>query len=424
VTGHLSWWSRRWLDAVEQRAQLDPNRLPRAKRYARSGSVGELVVAPGEVRATVAGRDSRPYDVRIRVRRFTDDEWRRVLEAIGAQVAHPAALLAGELPPDVGAAIEQAGLALLPGPVEIGPRCTCPDDADPCKHAAAVCYLVADALDADPFVAFLLRGRSRDEVLAGLRGRRREPAPAPAGTTTDAPTTTDATTATAQPTTAAVAAPGHPQDPGVDARAVLAAVGRPPIPAPPAPPRRPGRPAAWPIDPPPEQAGLRTDLLALAADAAHRAWELAVGAAPDARLTLDGDADLARRADRAFRTPEFSTLAARSGVAERELTRWALAWRHGGPAGFEVLRGHGRPADDHVPGADHLLAAARTALGGPAAAARIRGDRVTAGGRQLRLGRDDRWYPYQRVRGQWEPAGPASADPAAAVSRAWPEPSW
>jgi uncharacterized Zn finger protein len=64
------------------------------------------------------------------------------------------------------------GLDLLPGPGEVQPRCSCPDWADPCKHAAAVCYLVADELDRDPFLLFLLRGKGRDELLAGVRQRR------------------------------------------------------------------------------------------------------------------------------------------------------------------------------------------------------------------------------------------------------------
>ena len=44
-----TWWGRAWLDALEQRAQLDPDRLPRGREYAQSGAVGELTLAPGEV---------------------------------------------------------------------------------------------------------------------------------------------------------------------------------------------------------------------------------------------------------------------------------------------------------------------------------------------------------------------------------------
>ena len=113
------------------------------------------------------GRKTEPYEVRIRVRRFTDEEWDRVLTAISARLGHAAALLDGELPPEIAEDAASAGLDLLPGGGEIGPRCSCPDDADPCKHSAAACYLVADALDADPFAALLLRGRTRDQVLAG-----------------------------------------------------------------------------------------------------------------------------------------------------------------------------------------------------------------------------------------------------------------
>ena len=56
--GH-TWWGRAWLDALEQRAKLDPNRLPRGQDYARTGAVGDLVLAPGEARARVQGRRSQ-----------------------------------------------------------------------------------------------------------------------------------------------------------------------------------------------------------------------------------------------------------------------------------------------------------------------------------------------------------------------------
>ena len=185
-----TWWGRAWLEALEQRARLDPDRLPRGRQYARSGAVGELTLAPGEARARVRGRKTEPYQVRIRVRQFADDEWDRVLEAIAACLGHAAALLDGELPPEIADDAAGTGLDLLPGGGEVGPRCDCPDDADPCKHSAAACYLIADALDADPFALFLLRGRTRDQVLAGIRARRRGPVgrrPGPAAEAGSAP---------------------------------------------------------------------------------------------------------------------------------------------------------------------------------------------------------------------------------------------
>lgn len=397
-----TWWGAAWVEALEQRARLDPNRLPRGRDYARSGAVGELTLAPGEARAQVQGRKTEPYEVRIRVRRFTDEEWDRVLTAISARLGHAAALLDGELPPEIAEDAAGAGLDLLPGGGEIGPRCSCPDDADPCKHSAAACYLVADALDADPFVLFLLRGRTRDQVLAGIRARRRGAAP----------------TVSAGPRPGSPLDDGEPAaDAGVDARtAFRTPVPWVPIPAVPLPPRRPGSPAALPVDPPPSRPGLREDLVELAADAASRAWELAAGLSADAGLTLDPDADLARRAARALGTPAFAALAARSGVPGRDLARQALAWRQGGLAGLELLQGEWDPAAED-PDAAGLFEAARTALRAKTGAAEVvQGNRITAGNLQLRLGRDLRWYPYARPDQDWEPSGPPQADPALALA--------
>jgi uncharacterized Zn finger protein len=405
-----TWWGRAWLEALEQRARLDPDRLPRGRDYARSGAVGELTLAPGEARARVQGRKTEPYEVRVRVRRFADDEWDRVLAAISARLGHAAALLDGELPPVVADDAAAAGLDLLPGGGELGPRCSCPDDADPCKHSAAACYLISDVLDADPFALFLLRGRTRDQVLAGIRARRRGVAP---GQAAAHPAAAGARDAAGAP----LAAGTRAADEGVDARTAFGAPeSAAPIPAVPLPPGRPGAPAPLPVDPPPWRSGLRQDLVELAADAASRAWEMAVGLSPDAGLGLDPDIDLARRAARALGTPAFAALAARTGLGERDLARRALAWRQGGPAGLESLGVGWDPAADD-PDAARLLTAARAALRAKTSAAKpiIEGNRVTAGRLQLRLGRDLRWYPYARSDDDWEPSGAPEADPVRAL---------
>jgi uncharacterized Zn finger protein len=393
-----TWWGRAWLEALDQRARLDPDRLPRGREYARDGAVGELVLAPGEARAQVRGRKTDPYTVRVRVRRFTDEEWDRVLAAISARLERAAALLDGELAPEVAQDTATAGIDLLPVGGELGPRCTCPDDADPCKHSAAACYLIADVLDADPFALFLLRGRTREQVMAGVRARRRADL-------------------TSQPGEAGPGvAPAEPDaDPGVDARSAFskpAADGL--VPLPPLPPDRAGRPAVLPVDPPPWRAGLREDLIELAADAARRAWELAIGLSTDGGLSLSPGADLARRASHAIGTPTFAPLPGRTGIPERDLARQALAWKHGGAQGLELLTTDWDPASADA--SDLVAAAGRALTGKTGETATAIANQVTAGRLQLRLGRDLRWYPYTRSGADWEPGGKPDPDPVAALA--------
>jgi uncharacterized Zn finger protein len=49
--------------------------------------------------------------------------------------------------------------------------CTCPDPVTPCKHIAAVYYVLGQEFDRDPFVLFELRGRTRQDIVKALQGR-------------------------------------------------------------------------------------------------------------------------------------------------------------------------------------------------------------------------------------------------------------
>ena len=370
-------------------ARLDPNRLPRGRTYARQERVGELTVGPGEVVAPVQGRRAAPYRVHVRVREFTDAEWDTVLDAIAARAAHAAALLDGELPPAVLDDVGAAGIDLLPGPGEIGPRCSCPDWADPCKHAAAVCYLVADVLDRDPFELFHLRGRDRDAVLAALRAR----------------------TPSGEPWRSCCATPRASERHGRGARRVRARIaarwatcGRW---------RRcrqwrsAGRPAPLPIEAP-ATSGIRIhELTDLATDAAQRAWELATGSG-DGGLGLDTEHDLARRAASQLGTPAFDTLATSAGVTRRQLVRRALAWRAGGAEGVDILSVPWTPDDE-------ALDDARDALHALGARPRVSENRVTAGPIQLRLGRSGLWYRCDKRGADRELVVPPHPDPPRAA---------
>jgi uncharacterized Zn finger protein len=374
-----TWWGRAWIDALETRAGLDSNRLGRGRTYARGNAVLSLDVGPGCVTALVQGSRPSPYDVSVTLRTFSDGEWDRVLDVVSARIAHAAALLDGELPPALVADVAAAGLSLLPVAGDVRPRCSCPDDADPCKHAAAVCFLVADLLDNDPFELLLLRGRTRDEILNALRARR------------------------SGGSAAAVDAPPDADD--VDAREAYARAVAP-LPDLPLPPSRPGRPTLL-VGTPPAGSVAPADLTALAADAAARAVDLLTGAG-DGGLTLTYDEDLARRAAALLGTAKIDRLAKRAGLPPRLLSRRAEAWARGGRGALGILDDTWAPDDADV-------AEAVAALGG---GAHVWRNQVSdaSDSRQLRLGRDGLWYPLRRTGGAWKLTGPGHADPRTALA--------
>jgi SWIM zinc finger len=164
-------WSARFLAVLEARGV--GGRLARGRTYARRGQTVSLQVDAGAATARVQGSAARPYRVRIGVATLDKPQWTAVLDALAADASLTAALLAGELPREVEETFAAQGVALLPsGRGDLTMDCTCPDGTVPCKHLAAVFYLLAERFDADPFALLALRGRDRETVLDELRERR------------------------------------------------------------------------------------------------------------------------------------------------------------------------------------------------------------------------------------------------------------
>ncbi len=379
-----TWWGQAWIDALEGIAGGSTGRLSRGRTYARQGRAEDLIIRPGAVTGFVQGSEPEPYEVYLDVREFRDDEWEAVFDAIAAKAGHAAALLDGELDPGVVEDTAAIEVELLPRARDLRTACSCPDDVDPCKHAAAACYLVADALDADPFVLLLLRGRRRDEVLDGVRARR------------GGDTTIDATGAE----------DGAVDEPdGVDAAEAWA---RAPVELPSVPlvANAPSRPAAWPSEPPAHAPFDGHGLRALVADAARRAWELCAGAT-DTGLALDERSDLARRAVDASPL-QRDQLALRSGIPAVELDVLATAWKMAGATG---VRANDEPRWTPPP---LEMAAARDLVIDTGFAERrvhVGGNRVTAEGRlQFRRSHDGLWYLFSKASGRWAMAAPPEAD--------------
>jgi uncharacterized Zn finger protein len=169
-----TWWASRWIAALEH--LVNAGRLARGRTYARTGQVVSLEVDRDGVKAVVQGSRPEPYDVAITFKRLTDGEWARVVEAMAAEALYAARLLSGEMPEQIEEVFAAAGTSLFPTDTsDMRTTCSCPDVANPCKHIAAVHYLLGERFDEDPFLMFLLRGRSRDEIVAALRALRAGP---------------------------------------------------------------------------------------------------------------------------------------------------------------------------------------------------------------------------------------------------------
>ena len=164
------WWSRRFIAVLDSYGMS--SRLQRGRAYARRGQVLEFTLAAGKVTARVQGSRPQPYQVSITVRPLTAAQWRAVESRLAGQALFRARLLAGEMPAEIEEVFAACGTPLFPeSSRDLTMSCSCPDWGIPCKHLAAVCYVLAEAFDADPFAMLAWRGQGRDDLLAALRGK-------------------------------------------------------------------------------------------------------------------------------------------------------------------------------------------------------------------------------------------------------------
>jgi uncharacterized Zn finger protein len=162
-----SWWARRWI-AVLESFNIGA-RLGRGRSYARRGQVLSIEIDKGKVGAKVQGSRPKPYNVDLQVKTLSSSDWQRLAKVLSRQAVFSAKLLTGEMPLDIEKAFKETGLSLFPEKLkDLKTACSCPDWSNPCKHIAAVYYLLAEEFDRDPFLIFKLRGMNREDFIATL----------------------------------------------------------------------------------------------------------------------------------------------------------------------------------------------------------------------------------------------------------------
>ena len=166
-----TWWAQRWLQALS--SIMDTGRLSRGRSYARRGQVLNIEEKGQVITADVQGSRQTPYNVKISVQSISDKAWVEILDVLADQAIFTAQLLAGKMPDNIEDVFSAAETSLFPNSEQdLDTECSCPDWSNPCKHIAAVYFLLGEAFDNDPFMLFRLRGRTQEEILKELHIRR------------------------------------------------------------------------------------------------------------------------------------------------------------------------------------------------------------------------------------------------------------
>lgn len=158
-----SFWGRAWCENLESYHDYE-NRLPRGRSYLVNGSVLDLKLERGRIRALVSGTEL--YEVEVTIAPVGALRWKRIRTQCAGEIGSLIELLHGRISERVMRIIAHREEGLFPKPREIEMRCSCPDWATMCKHVAAVMYGVGTRLDQEPQLLFALRGADHLQLVA------------------------------------------------------------------------------------------------------------------------------------------------------------------------------------------------------------------------------------------------------------------
>jgi uncharacterized Zn finger protein len=133
--------------------------LPRGRSYANKGAVTTIEIQHGKIHAKVKGSRPRPYSVDVEVPNMPEQQTKALLDTLAFDPVIISKILNRELDPAVLERAKALKVDIFPARwKDLSMHCSCPDWAVPCKHLAAVIYLVSREIDGNPFMVFSLKG--------------------------------------------------------------------------------------------------------------------------------------------------------------------------------------------------------------------------------------------------------------------------
>ncbi len=159
-----TWWGKAWNKNLERYADYS-NRIGRGRSYVRCGSVLDLQINAGEIKALVHGSRAKPYSINIKIKKLSRNTWQQITSGCSGMLESLEELLAGKFPKALEETFMQRDSGLFPSPKELEFDCSCPDWASMCKHIAAALYGIGARLDEDPTLFFTLRGVDTGDLI-------------------------------------------------------------------------------------------------------------------------------------------------------------------------------------------------------------------------------------------------------------------
>lgn len=129
----------------------------------RHGCVLDVRITLCRITALVSAEEL--FEIELSLAPLSDEQLENLSRSCSGHIDSLLSLLEGKVDSAVLEQLCHPETGLLPTPADWQMRCSCPDWAEPCPHAAAAIYAAGCLIDADPTLLFTLRGIEPEHLL-------------------------------------------------------------------------------------------------------------------------------------------------------------------------------------------------------------------------------------------------------------------
>jgi uncharacterized Zn finger protein len=160
------WWTSAFLALMSP--GRDSSELAKGQKLAERGQVIIRGIFPGEVDAVVLGAVGGSRKVSLWFNDLEDD-WLIIYRLFTIRQDLFSRLMKHDFSSELNDLLAEAGISIIPSAMtDLDYRCDCESDHHTCKHIVATYLALGKFINEDPLTLFLLRGKTREEIISGV----------------------------------------------------------------------------------------------------------------------------------------------------------------------------------------------------------------------------------------------------------------